>query len=483
MEPLFQLGITLPPRGSRSILVSLKNQLRTAILDGRLKPGVRLPSTRAWRHLYGVSRNTAIAAYDMLLGEGYIVARRGSGTVVADTRPRAPVAPRSGRDRSAQRLLHPHWQGRSPAVRRATAAMPFVFQVGAPDFASFPFEIWRRLSNRALRRYGARAPLGADPQGDAALRHAIARHVSFARAVACNPQDIVVTAGAQQAFDLLARVLATRDRAAVALENPGYPPMRAAFQAHGSRIVPVPVDEEGLMVDRIPRSARVVCVTPSHQFPLGTVMSAQRRLALLERCQQHGAVIIEDDYDAEFRFGDRPLDALQTLDRAQSVFYVGTFSKSLLPDIRLGYIVAPSWAVPALAAAKRTADGHCSLLAQDTLAQLIGEGHLARHVRRMQRIYRRRREFLLGQLRSAFDRWLEPLPSVAGLHVTAKLESSRDESSIVERARMNGVGVTALRPFYAGAPGMQGLVLGYGNIDDRAIEAGLRRLRRSIAAA
>jgi GntR family transcriptional regulator / MocR family aminotransferase len=483
MEPLLPLEIALPPRGSRSILASLHNQLRTAILDGRLKPGVRLPSTRAWGPLYGVSRNTAIAAYDLLLSEGYVAARLGSGTVVARSVPR-PIEPRGSiRDADARRRLNPYYVAPPRVPRPGPGAPPrFAFQVGIPDLASFPFEAWRRLSNRIMHRFRSRPPLAADPQGEAPLRAAIAQHVSFARAVACDPEDIVVTAGAQQAFDLLARVLTTPGRTAIALENPGYPPLRDALEAHGARIAPVPVDAEGLIVDRIPDRARVVCVTPSHQFPLGAAMSAQRRLALLELCQKRGAVIIEDDYDAEFRFADRPLDALQTLDRAQCVFYVGTFSKSLLPDLRLGYIVAPRWAIAALIAAKRLADGHSSVLAQSTLALMIGEGRLSRHVRRMQRIYHRRRGLLLEELRSSLHRWLEPLPSIAGLHVAVRMRTACSEESVIASAARCGLKLGGLARYYAGTPTLRGLMLGYGNADESAIRGGLSRLSEALLA-
>ncbi|HTV95929.1 MAG TPA: PLP-dependent aminotransferase family protein [Steroidobacteraceae bacterium] len=481
MEPLFQLRITLPGRGSRSLRSSLHGQLRAAILEGRLKPGVRLPSTRSWPALYGISRNTAVAAYDLLLSEGYLTARRGSGTVVAGVAVRAPDPPAPVGRRAAARRIAAYWlRQRSNHLAGSGATPRFAFQLGIPDLARFPFDVWRRLTCRAMRRLRGAPPVTPDGRGEEALREAIARHVSFARAVACRAADVVVTAGAQQAFDLLARVLALRGRDCVAMENPGYFALRAAFEAHGSKVAPVAVDAEGLMVERIAARARVVCVTPSHQFPLGTVMSAQRRLMLLEHCRRRGAVVIEDDYDAEFRFVDRPLDALQTLDSSQSVFYVGTFSKSLAPDLRLGYIVSPPWAVAALAAAKRVADGHSSSIAQAALACMIAEGHLARHVRRMQRIYQRRRELLLGGLRANFEGRLVPLPSVAGLHVTAQLAASCSESRVVENARRLGVQVSALGPFYAGAPAMRGLVLGYGNIDESAIEEGLRRLRQSL---
>jgi GntR family transcriptional regulator/MocR family aminotransferase len=235
-----------------------------------------------------------------------------------------------------------------------------------------------------------------------------------------------------------------------------------------------------LVVDHLPRQARVICVTPSHQFPLGSVMSARRRGELLDFAQTHRAVIVEDDYDGEFRFGDRPLDALQTLDRAASVFYVGTFSKILLPGVRLGYIVAPSWARPALIAAKALADAYCCTLIQDTLALLIAEGHLARHVRKMQQIYAGRRERLLEGLKSGCAEWLDPIPSAAGLHIAAVSRKAVDEAALVAEARKLGVRVHALGVNYVRRPVKRGLLFGYGAIEENDIAEGLTRLRRAL---
>jgi GntR family transcriptional regulator/MocR family aminotransferase len=257
--------------------------------------------------------------------------------------------------------------------------------------------------------------------------------------------------------------------------------MRAAFAAHGARIAAVPVDAEGLVVERVPESARVICVTPSHQFPLGSVMSARRRIELLEFCRRRDRVVIEDDYDGEFRFAPRPLDALQTLDRSQSVFYVGTFSKCLSPDLRLGYIAAPPWARDALVAAKRAADGWSGTGVQATLALLIKEGHLRRHVRKMQRLYSARRRAVLQGLNGGLARVLEPLPSLAGLHVTAKLRRAVGDRALAERLRAAGVGVTSLRPFYAGPAAMQGLIFGYGNIGTAAIAEGMTILEKLLS--
>ncbi|MEO6689403.1 MAG: PLP-dependent aminotransferase family protein [Dokdonella sp.] len=477
MGPVFELPIRLPPKDSRGLLHALHAQLRAAILDGRLQPGLRLPSTRAFAAAFGVSRNTAVAAYDLLLSEGYLLTRQGAGAYVAAVLPRVRERRTVPRDDVHERRLNAFWRG---SVAAAPPRIPprHDFQLGVPDLTHFPFALWRRLSARALRALSKQPAAYAQPQGRAELREAIAGHVSFARAVGCRADDIVVTAGAQQAFDLLARILVTPAKTVVAVEEPGYPPLRAAFAAAGAKLVPVRVDAEGLLVERLPMDARVICVTPSHQFPLGVAMSSSRRAALLEFAQARGAVVIEDDYDSEFRYGGRPLDALQTLDRAESVFYVGTFSKSLFPGLRLGYVVAPPWARNALVAAKQCSDWQCAHEVQDTAAAFIAEGHLARHIRRMRGIYDARRNLLLATLERDFNGWLQPIPSLAGLHLAAFATRSVDIEAIVEQARQQGVGLASLRAHHAsGKTARRGLVFGYGAIDERGITAGLECLR------
>lgn len=481
MDPEFPLPIDLPARDSRNLLRALHGQLRAAILDGRLQSGARLPATRTFASAYGVSRNTAVAAYDLLLSEGYLTTRPRAGVFVADVRPRQRNHKTRAGDAIADRCLNAFWREPPVVMYDPSFLMTsarFDFRIGVPDKKRFPFEIWRRLSARALRTF-AKTPLSyPSAQGRQVLREAIAKHISFARAVACRPEDIVVTSGSQQAFDLLARILVTPGRTVVAIENPGYPPLRTAFAAAGARIVPVRVDQEGIDVERLPPDARVVCVTPSHQFPLGATMSARRRTALLEFAQARHAVIIEDDYDGEFRLSGRPLDALQTLDRAELVFYVGTFSKSIFTAIRLGFVVAPAWARQSLIAAKQSADWYCSSLEQGTLAAFIEEGHLARHVRKLRRVYTARHDVLLRGLQADFSRWLEPLSSVVGLHLAALAKSPIDADAIAERAREADVGVYSLRGYHFAKPVRPGFIFGYGAIEERDIIEGLSRLRR-----
>jgi len=304
--------------------------------------------------------------------------------------------------------------------------------------------------------------------------------VSFTRAVTCSASDIMVVGGAQQAFDLLARILVTPGRTVMAVEDPGYPPLRQTFEAAGAQVLPVPVDDEGLIVERIPRHARVIYVTPSHQFPSGMAMSPARRASLLEFARRHEAVIIEDDYDGEFRYGGRPLDALQTLDRDGSVFYIGTFSKSLFPSLRLGYLVAPAWAMPALACVRQLGDRHNDLLAQDTLALFINEGHLARHVRKMRRIYAERREALLEALSTHAGDALRPLVSDAGLHIAMSLLWPVSASQLVQDALSVNMRIEALGDYAIGSTRPNGLVFGLGGVPATRMDEAARVLARLL---
>jgi GntR family transcriptional regulator / MocR family aminotransferase len=475
MEPLLPLSMMLSRDEPR--LRGLHRQLRTAIVNGRLQPGLRLPSTRTLARLYGVGRNTAVAAYDLLQSEGYVLSRRGSGTHVSTTLPKASTRSAATRRAAQDGGLATSWHGTAnPRWRKDLAVAPLRFSIGVPDLKRFPVDIWRRASNTVLRSLRMPHIAQWEAAGRAALRQTIAQYVSFTRAVACGPDDIIVTAGAQQAFGLLARVLVRTGRTVVAVEDPGYPPIRASFSAAGAQIAAVPIDTEGLRTDRLPPRARVICVTPSHQFPLGCVLSAERRARLLEFAQNRGAVVIEDDYDGEFRFTDRPLDALQTLDRDASVFYVGTFSKSLSPALRLGYIVTPPWARSALVAAKELADSGCCTLIQDTVAALIRDGHLARHVRHMHHEYQQRRELLLEILHRDFAQWLVPVTSAAGLHVAALLSQTMDEGRLTAAALKAGVDLASLGQF-AIRSGHRGIMFGYGNIEIPDIVEGLARLR------
>jgi GntR family transcriptional regulator / MocR family aminotransferase len=487
MEPVFPFDIEVPARGEGMRMQALHQQLRAAILDGRLVPGSALPSTRQAAAGLGLGRNTVVNAYDLLMAEGYVLQRAGAKAVVAELaaarRPGKAASPsralRGARD--VQAIVNPLWA--DPALQReAPRQLPErCFRLGIPEHRLFPHETWRRLVARSLRAW-SRRPFAYPPtQGVPALREAIAQHLAFARAVACEPDDVLVTSGAQQAFDLLARLLVTPQETVVAVEEPGYPPLRAAFIAAGARLVPVPVDDEGLVVERLPADAKVISVTPSHQSPTGVALSLKRRMALLAFARERGAVVLEDDYDGEFRFGARPLDALQTLDRDGRVFYIGTFSKSLFPSLRKGFVVAPGWARESLLRVKVCADSHCDTITQHALADFIRDGHLARHVRRMRPVYAERREALQAGLRKELSDWLEPIPCEAGLHLAARVRDPRQGPAIVAAMRQHTPGAQAISE-YALQPRRApwALTFGYGVIDAEDIVPALRRLRRAM---
>ena len=479
MNATIDLAVDLPARGSRQVGRDLHLQLRAAIVGGRLRAGLRLPSTRELAAGLGVSRNTVVNAYDLLLSEGYVRARGRAGTVVADflspalRRERAEAVP--GRDPR----LNPTW-------RAPTSLIPigvrnnyrFNFSVGIPDWESFPVPVWRRLSARALRKASKTRAGYGEPQGQIALREAIAGHISFARAIACTAEEIIVTAGAQQAFDLLARILVTPGQTTVAMEEPGYPPLRNVLTAAGAKVVSIPVDSEGLKVDRLPRNTKMICVTPSHQFPLGVHLSLARRTALLDFARTQGAVIVEDDYDGEFRYGGKPLDALKTLDRGEAVFYVGTFSKSLFPALRLGFVISPPWAKHALVAAKQLSDWHAPLVSQDILSTFIAEGQLARHVRKMRKLYSERREILQNALERFCGSHLRVVGIGAGLHLATQLTGSISAAALIEKAREAGIALDAIQRFGVADGRPDGLVFGYGAIASQQIGDAVRRLSR-----
>lgn len=460
--------ITIGARGDRA--TRIYQQIREAILDGRLRADERLPASRELATRLRVARNTVALAYERLTAEGFLTSRVGAGTFVSGDRPgtRTRTAP-------AGTGVRPRavWADAEVFALPRPAVPRFDFSVGIPDTRLFPWETWRRLVAQVLRPASFRGYGYDEPAGNAELRAAIARYIGVSRSVRAAAEDVLITRGAQQALDLIGRVL-IEPGDVVAVEEPGYPPARALFASLGARVRGVPVDGEGIVVPSIPPDARLVYVTPSHQFPLGTAMSMARRAALLAWAQRHDAVLIEDDYDSEFRFADRPLEPLQSLDRAGRVIYVGSFSKTLLPMLRMGFLVAPASLRTALHAAKQFTDWHNELVGQLALARFIDDGLLARHVRKATREYARRRTAIATILDADFADWFDVVPSSAGLHLCARVRphASVDVASVAAQARQAGIAVDEL----AGYHGDPGLVFGYGGISHADIPAGLARL-------
>jgi GntR family transcriptional regulator/MocR family aminotransferase len=443
------------------------------VLDGRLGGGDKVPATRDLAAQLGVARGTVTVAYDRLVGEGFLESRPGAGTFVTSV-PLAASTERPGR-RARRGAVRPVPLWLHPDVpARPRSRLLHDLGIGLPDPDLFPLAVWRRLVAQQLRRSRlAEATYGG--RGSWRLQSEIARFLGLTRSVVASGDDVIVTAGAQQAVDLVARVL-VEPGSTVAVEDPGYPAVARLLETHRATVRGVPVDEEGLVVDALPADARLVYVTPSHQFPTGVSLSLRRRVALLRWAVDHDAVIVEDDYDSEYRFSDQPLEPLQSLDRDGRVVYVGTFSKSLLPALRSGFLVAPRSLQPALREAKLVTTWEGDATTQGALAEFLAEGHHAAHVRRAGRVYRERRALLVAGL-AELDDLLHVVPSAAGLHVSARFrDEETDDRAVVARAAARGVRVDALSDHYREQPPRPGLVLGYGGVDADALPDALRRL-------
>ncbi|MGF6916980.1 PLP-dependent aminotransferase family protein [Paraburkholderia sp. 40] len=486
------MDIHIAVEGNHDLSGQIYRQLRAGILEGRLAGGTRLPSTRDLATQLGVSRKTTLDVFERLLSEGYLSARAGSGTFVADGLERLPVersaharAAARSRERAAAQAkaaarAQPLWEQMpdSLPLPRPSVPSPLDFIGGATDKTLFSFDVWRRCVNHALRGQARSPGTYRDAAGEQQLRLAISRYLAFNRAVSSNWEDVIVTQGAQHALDLMARIT-LRPGEIAAIEDPGYPPAHACFKVTGARVVPVPVDREGLIVGKLPDKARLVYVTPSHQFPLGMPMSLERRVELLEWAQKRGAVIIEDDYDCEYRFEGRPMEPLKSLDRAGLVAYVGTFSKTIFPELRIGYLVPPASLHGPLLMARQIADCHGCTLTQAALASFMLNGDFARHLRRMHKAYAARRAMLLEHLQGGLARWFEPIVPTAGIHLAARLKgplASLGEEVLVAAAREASIGLYGLAPFHHRVTPQPGLIFGYGSIAAEHIDTALTTL-------
>ena len=479
-------AIALDRSSSTALYRQLYDQLREAILSGQLTPGTRLPSTRELAAELSVARNTLLNAFDQLHAESYVERRVGDGTYVSRYLPDDLLRPKS-----EQRV----WQSserKCPSLSRwgtTVASMsidpsayhgrPRPFRIGTPAFDAFPCKLWGKLLARRWRNSAEELLRNCDSAGYLPLRKAIASYLATARGVRCVPEQVIVTLGSQHALELLANMLL--DPGDIAwIEDPGYLGARTAFAATGSRLIPVPVDADGINVtagiERHPKP-RLIYVTPSHQYPLGMTLTLGRRLAVLKVASETGAWIIEDDYDSEFRYVGRPLTALQGLDTELRVIYVGTFSKVLFHSIRIGYIIAPPDLFRSCVRARSLAGLQSSpVLEQAVLADFICEGHFARHVRRMRALYSERQQVLLGASRSELDGLLEVEPCAAGMHLIGRLPDGVDDRAATNAASDAGVKATPLSAHYIEPQPRGALMLGYTGYPSRAIWQGARRL-------
>jgi GntR family transcriptional regulator/MocR family aminotransferase len=483
------LLVRLDSRLREGLQQQIYASIRRAILEGVVVPGTRLPSSRALAVDLGVSRTTTQLAVQQLQAEGYLTARRGSGTSVAAELPddlvqRGAVGP-------ASKPRHPTLSRRgaalvaTPAGARRLEGPPRAFRLGTPAVDRFPVGLWSRLLNRRLRSVTSAQLDYGDAAGLRALREAIAEHVQTARATRCRAEQVLVVAGAQQGFELVSRLLLDPGDP-VWMEEPGYPGARSALRAAGARIVPVRVDAEGLDVElgaRCAGDARLVYVTPSHQYPLGVPKSLPRRLALLGWARTAQAWVIEDDYDSEFRYGARPIPCLHGLDVDGRVIYVGSFSKTLFPALRLGFVIVPPDLQERVVAARAVADQHPPTLDQAVLADFIVEGHFARHLRRMRVVYQDRLQALTAAAERCCGGVLRVRPVRTGLHALADLDGV-DAVRVSREAAARGVEATPVSAYFAGRSGaVNGLVLGFGAVRPDAARRAMERLASAIDAA
>lgn len=471
-------------RANVPLRLQLYRQLRGAIEAGTLAPGSRLPPTREHALSLGVSRNTLLWAMARLRSEGYVTARVGDGSYVAAglaTPPSGVHAPLPQLSRRGQAIADTHARWQPPLV----VALPF--RIGAPEVASFPYALWDRLARQIDPRERQRLAQYLDPAGHAPLREAVAQWLWVARGVRCDPAQVLVCSGSQQALDLIARLLLDPGDE-VLVEDPGYPGIRAALLGQGVQVRPVPVDDEGLCIaaaaERWP-AARLAVVTPTHQFPVGVRMSLARRRELLDWAERCGAWVVEDDYDGEFQYGPHRLEALTSLPQAGRVLYVGTFSKILHPGLRLGFIVLPAPLLRPFAAARAVCDRHAPGDSQAVLARFIADGHLLRHLNRMRELYPRRQHHLIQALAKASEGRLQLTPSAQGLHLLHELgpaarRDPQDDERLSQQALAAGVMLTPLSRYALASP-RRGWLFGYAGYDEAALTRAAQRLAPLLA--
>jgi len=477
--------IAVQRKGEKPLHRQIYDAFRAMILERRLQPGQQIPSTRSLADELGISRIPVLGAYAQLLAEGYIESRSGAGTFVTSSLSDQFLGARPAvagvvNDPSSDTISRV--SGLLPVERTPWFPSAGAFSVGQIAYDHFPFRVWSDLVTHHARRVRASSMNYSDPMGSEEFREVIATYLRTARAVNCEVSQIMVVNGSQHALDLSARVLLDADTP-VWIEEPGYELLRHALTLSGCRLVPVPVDGEGLDVAagvRLCPNARVAYVTPSHQYPLGATMSAARRLQLLEWAHSSGAWIVEDDYDSEYRYESMPVASMQGLDPGSRVIYIGTFSKTLFPSLRLGYMVIPPALVSRFLAVRQANDLCPSHLYQAALADFIGGGHFSRHIRKTRQLYAERRNALTQALRKEFGSEIEILGAEAGMHLVVTLPPGFSDRKISARAAQEGLWLWPLSSAYVGTDVRQGFILGFGGTKAGEMPHQVRRLRKAI---
>jgi GntR family transcriptional regulator/MocR family aminotransferase len=485
--------IMLDEKSALPLYRQIYEAIRHAILSGNLRPTAPLPATRLLSKELGVSRMTVINAYDQLFAEGYLEAKMGGGTFVAAHLPEeflqaSGFERREHQESSSTRKVNFSDYGKNLAqnsnsiLRHHGKSSLVPFEHGVPGTEEFPFDVWAKIAQRLQKNPPSSILSYGDSVGFQPLREAIAAHLATARGVLCKVEQIIITNGTQQALDLIGRIFLTKTTD-VYIEDPGYYGARDIFAATGARVVPVPIDEEGFDLQtarKRSRKARLVYVTPSHQYPLGVTMSLARRLNLLEWARDRDAFVIEDDYNSEYRYSGRPLASLQGLDRDGRVIYLGTFSKTIFPALRLGYLVVPTNLIEVFAAGRALTDLHSPSLDQAVLAEFIADRHFARHIRRMRGIYEERQQILVEEVRKNLQGKLEVTPAEAGMHLIGWLPPGIDDRVVSRRAAEANLKIAPVSAYCVDQILRGGLLLGYTAFNDRLIKQGVKKLRRVL---
>jgi len=463
-------------RASEPLSRQIYAGLRRAILTGTLRSGERLPSTRDLAEQLRVSRTVVLLAYDQLLAEGFVLGRAGSGTYVADGL--ATARPKTVRDPAKLHLSRFGARAQNAVTDSPERSLPYDFSYRRSPVEGFPLDAWQRILLRRARKASVAKHEYGPAAGSLALRDAIAGHLRRSRAVVCDPSQLVIVNGSQQALDLAARVLLERgDR--VVIEDPQYQGAREVLLAAGAKLHPVAVDAEGLDPSRLPARARLAFVTPSHQFPTGTILPLARRFALLEWARRANAAVVEDDYDGEFFYENQPVESMQGLDTEGRVIYVGTFSRTVYPALRIGYLVAPPSLIDAFTNAKWLCDRHTATLEQETLAEFITSGAYERHLHRARRENAKRRAALMEAIDEHLGDRVTITGDRSGTHVVLWPRGRASEETIIARAAAVGVGVYGISR-YSIVRRAPGLMLGFSRMPARDIREGIRRLARVI---
>jgi len=476
----FELTLKGRPR-PRALTQWLYGELRSAILEGRLAAGARLPSSRDFARQYGLSRGTVVSVLERLQAEGYVTSRVGFGTWVNRVEAHRPARQAAATPGYIRRIVSTY-KPPQPWLDRAFAEATRPFRIGHPAIDEFPAEIWGRIAAGRARQFRSWLRKEADRRGYRPLRDAMAEYLSTSRGVRCTAEQIVIVSGIQQALDLLARLLLKKGDP-IWMEDPGYFGARIALDNAGARLIPVRVDEEGLSVSagmKICPDAKGAYVTPAHQFPLGVTMSLERRMALLNWASRAGAFVIEDDYDSEYRFEGPPVPALQSLDRHSSVIFIGSFSKTLFPALRVGYVVLPVPLTDFFTGVRYRTEFRNSSFDQAVLCDFIADGHLARHLRRMRNLYAERLAMLREGARQHLDGLLEISNVRAGLYTIGYLRNAMSSRQAERLAESQGVEVLAVDRCTLRCPDPKALLLGFGGFNEQAIRQGLVRLAKAL---